>query len=83
MPAKKIRKSKDCLNKCANKCSQKITDDERLSIFTDYYKLSLEEKRIFLLKVVYNLTKDAKERTMRIPRKKTAISIFHCDRCEN
>ncbi|CAH2093503.1 unnamed protein product [Euphydryas editha] len=28
MPAKKIRKSKDCLNKCVFKCSQKITDDE-------------------------------------------------------
>ncbi|CAH2093502.1 unnamed protein product [Euphydryas editha] len=49
MPAKKIRKSKDCLNKCVFKCSQKITDDERLSIFTNYYKLSPEEKRMFLL----------------------------------
>ncbi|CAH0715769.1 unnamed protein product, partial [Brenthis ino] len=48
-PPKKIRKGKDCLNKCVLKCSQKITDDERLSIFTDYYNLSSEEKRMFLL----------------------------------
>ncbi|CAH2100965.1 unnamed protein product [Euphydryas editha] len=32
MPAKKIRKSKDCLNKCVFKCSQKITDDERCDL---------------------------------------------------
>lgn len=46
MPAKKMRKSKDCLNRCVLK---NIIDDERLSTYTDYYKLSTDEKRMFLL----------------------------------
>lgn len=56
------RKSKDCLNKCVFKCSQKITDDERLSIFTNYYKLSSEEKRMFLLNYTNCLQPDRRRK---------------------
>ena len=37
VPAKKVKNTKDCKEKCKFKCSIKITDEERNHIFVDFY----------------------------------------------
>ncbi|CAH1998703.1 unnamed protein product [Acanthoscelides obtectus] len=48
-PARKIVTKKDCLNRCHFKCATKLTEDDRKDIFSNYYKLDANEKRMFIL----------------------------------
>nr|CAH7724130.1 unnamed protein product [Callosobruchus chinensis] len=59
MPARSIQNLKDCSVQCRNKCSTYISEDQRKEIFEGYYKLTKEEKKIFLLA---NTTKQVPER---------------------
>ncbi|CAG9773293.1 unnamed protein product [Ceutorhynchus assimilis] len=51
VPARKIKTKKDCLNKCIYKCAQKVSENQRREIFSNYYKLDANEKRMFILNI--------------------------------
>lgn len=61
VPPKKVTTKKDCLNACKLKCAKHITEDERRSIFSGYYKLaSHNEKSLFLINHTERTTKTRK-----------------------
>ncbi|CAG9860870.1 unnamed protein product [Phyllotreta striolata] len=49
VPAREIKNTKDCIQKCLFKCSRKISDDQRKEIFKNYYLLSAAEKKNYIL----------------------------------
>lgn len=53
VPARKIQTNKDCVEKCIYKCSSKISEEQRKRIFSDYYSLNAQEKRMYILNTTY------------------------------
>ena len=48
VPAKRVKHLKDC-TRCRKKCCKNISDEVRIGLFQSYYKLTKEEKRLFVL----------------------------------
>lgn len=65
VPAKRIKTTKDCLNKCFYNCQKFISENERQNIFDRFYTLSEHGKRLFILATTkkYNVERHRKNKT--------------------
>lgn len=48
VPAKMVKNLKDC-TRCKKRCSDNVSDEVRSSLFHNYYELTAEQKRLFVL----------------------------------
>lgn len=78
VPAKRIKTTKDCLNKCFYTCQKLITENERQNIFDRYYTLSEHGKRLFLLATTkkFNVERHRKTKTNENSRRKQTFSYY-------
>lgn len=78
VPARKIQTKKDCLDKCIYKCAQKVSENQRKEIFSNYYKLDAKEKKMFILNttVMFNPERRRKGKNVTNSKKKNSFKYF-------
>lgn len=78
VPAKRIKTTKDCQNKCIYKCQNLITENERENIFIRYYTLDEHGKKLFLLANTkrFNVERHRKNKTQENSRRKQTFTYY-------
>ncbi|KAF2885577.1 hypothetical protein ILUMI_20600 [Ignelater luminosus] len=62
VPVKTIKNTKDCMKNCYLKYAEKLTNEERKSIFKDYYSLeNVAENRMFILGTTKQVKSDRRK----------------------